>query len=196
MRESKDSLYMRSKERVEEFIKVNNLPSIIIQSYAPIDWKVDACGYYRQNKIFICLKHCANECTDAQFRNWCWPGSSIDRTVYGVVCHELAHHIDHCEGKIKNKYSSEYSDLVRSKSKEKALTGYCPNTSEWFAEIGRLFISNHALLKLIRPVTHKILIERWKPISNDDWIKELGDGVPERIIKSNMNKIPLEKLKK
>ena len=53
----------------------------------------------------------------------------------------------------------------------------------------RLFCTNHALLKKVRPKTHAIFVAYWQPVSNNHWLKELGEGVPERIVKSQMNKM-------
>ena len=53
----------------------------------------------------------------------------------------------------KFSYFGDYSLKLRRESGERQITSYCPNDAEWFAEIMRLFITNHALLYTIRPKT-------------------------------------------
>lgn len=43
-------------------------------------------------------------------------------------------------------------------SGELPITSYAPNPAEWFAEIFRLFVTNHGLLKQLRPKTYNILL--------------------------------------
>lgn len=189
MSEIKTFLFECGVRRVQYFIAKNNLPSVSIHEHSPKKWKFDCCGYYDNNQIHICLKACAHPCSELQYRNYNWPGSTVDRTSFGVCLHELGHHIDFHTSKIKGRYSGDFSTNVRRDSQEKALTGYCPNSAEWFAEMFRLFCTNHALLKMVRPRTHTILLSHWKPISNDNWLKELGKDVPEKIIKSQIKKM-------
>lgn len=127
-------------------------------------------------------------------RNWNWPGSSTDREPYGVIAHEVGHCADWFrsgdEGLPRGAYGGMVSRLLREESGEKPLTSYCPNDAEWFAEHFRLFVTNHALLAILRPRTHSLFMERWKPVSHDDWRVELTDAVPARIIRAILNKAP------
>jgi hypothetical protein len=82
-------------------------------------------------------------------------------------------------------YYGGYSVNVRRRSGEKRLTSYCPNDEEWFAEMFRLFVTNHALLHEIRPKTWDILIDDgWIPVSDSDWECALGRGCPDRIMRA------------
>lgn len=173
---------------------VLNLPtrSLEINELMAKDYRSNmfgACAYYRSGNIFICLEACQTPCGEANSRNWTWSGSTIDREPYGVLAHELGHHCDMFVSKNKYKYSGDYGVRVMDQSGEAPLTGYCPNPAEWFAEMFRLFVTNHALLRKVRPRTWELLICRWNAVSGDDWIQELGDDVPERIIRSNRNKM-------
>jgi hypothetical protein len=91
----------------------------------------------------------------------------------------------------KGKYYGDYSKKLHEKTKEKSITSYDPNVAEWFAEICRLYITNHALLALIRPRTWAALHKQFKPVSDEDWVKELGPNVPARVIKALENKMEL-----
>lgn len=185
--------------RCEEFLNVNKISSLNLQVVPVHEWPFDVCAFYRpysnndkKNRIpsiSICLGHCAYPCGDVMSRAWSWPGNTTDRTPYGVMAHETAHHIDWEAGEIKHTYFSEYGINVMVKSGEPRLTNYCPNPSEWFAEMGRLFITNPALLKLLRPKTYAIIRERFKPVGFMDWQLELRDNVPERVVKACLNKI-------
>lgn len=184
----KTELFNRGVERVTKFCQVNSLLLPSIESVPSERWRVGACAYYRKDTIKICLAECAFPCTQNQVRNWNWPGSSVDREPYGVLCHELGHHVDLYSGIQGWAYSSEFSETMMKASGEKKLTNYCPNPAEWFAEMFRLYVTNHALLQLIRPKTWKLLRERWKPVSHKNWIIELGADCPKRIIESNLKK--------
>lgn len=113
-----------------------------------------------------------------------WP---LDPRAEEVHITDIAHALK------RYRYSGNLSIQLRAQSGEKPLTSYCPNDAEWFAEHFRLFVTNHALLALLRPATHALFMERWKPVSHDDWQVELGPGVPPRIIQAALNKIPKKK---
>lgn len=183
-----EALFRKGRQRVITFCTKNRTPIPKMESVSKDKWIVGACAYYRpKSGIRICLEECARPCSENQVRNWNWMGSTTDREPYGVLCHELGHHCDWLVGDKKWSYGSEYSSYVRFLSGEPAITSYCPNDSEWFAEIMRLFITNHALLELLRPKAYEIISERFEPVSNDDWVKELGSNVPQRIL-SNLKK--------
>lgn len=185
----KNKLYRNGVDHVARFCEANQIVIPKIQAVPKNKWRVNACAFYRKNYIQICLEACARPCSNYDVRNWNWPGSSIDREPFGVLCHELGHHCDYWAGGLRWDYGSEYSTEVMKKSGEKPLTTYCPNSAEWFAEHFRLFVSNHALLQVLRPRTHALLRERWTPITGDDWVKEMGTNVPDRVLKSQRNKI-------
>lgn len=194
MPRDKQLLYLRGKRRVEQFCLANGIePPIVRPPTLRTDWVVGACAYYRPVAINICLEDCAWSATEGQVRNWNWPGSITDREPYGVLAHELGHHVDLLAGERKGRYYSEYGEGVMSRANEPPITSYCPNPAEWFAEMFRLFVTNAALLSFLRPITFALLNERWKPISSLDWVEELGSNVPERIVNNLRKKVSAAK---
>ena len=79
--------------------------------------------------------------------------------MYGVPPHELGHYIDD----MMSTRSDSFSRHMHMTSKEKPITSYAPNSSEWFAEMFRLFVTNPMLLKEIRPETFRLLRKEFKP---------------------------------
>lgn len=195
---SRRELTRLGHERIALFCRVNKLPIPEFTVSSGSNWRVDACAYYRpateQNRkwttvgINICPDRCAYPCTEEQGRNWNWPGSVTDREPYGVIAHELGHHVDWLTGERKWTYGSEYCESVKNESKEQPITSYAPNPAEWFAEIFRLFVTNHALLARIRPKAYGILCRKFQPIGTNDWRAALGTNVPPRIIRTLENK--------
>jgi hypothetical protein len=141
-------------------------------------WRVSACAYYRPTYIAICPRLCSRP--GFAGRSWSWPGYSADRTPFGVLAHELGHHVDYSTGQRRQSYSSEFSSAVRDGSREAPLTSYCPNDAEWFAEMFRLFVTNAALLRVLRPRTHGVLADRFTAVTHPtDWAVELRSA-PQR----------------
>ena len=174
------------EERSIAFCAANDIPQMRVCMTTRDDWRVGSCAYWRAGVAHVCVPACARWAGVERSRNWNWPGAVTDRTPYGVVCHELGHHVDHYvstrNGLRTGKYYGDYSASVYAQSGERAITSYCPNDAEWFAEMFRLFVTNHALLYHIRPRTWDLLTDRFEPVSSPDWITALGPNVPERII--------------
>src|SRR4051812_48348067 len=149
---TKGELYELGRQLVRRFCAANGLPHIPIRNVPREDWHVNACAYYRPARhrdtgyatagINICLPYCAAPATEYQVRNWNWPGATTDREPYGVLAHELGHHMDYTVGDDKWSYGSDYSKATRKASKEPAISGYCPNDAEWFAEMARIYVCN------------------------------------------------------
>lgn len=152
-------------------------------------WDVSACAYYRAGKISIHTPSCAS--IGAGGQAWSYPGYFIDRTPYGVLQHELGHHVDLCAGQVKGAYFSEFSGQMRRDSGEEKLTNYCPNDAEWFAEMFRLFVTNSDLLKHIRPRTHALMVKRWKPAIERPW-REVLINAPARNLAQCMKRGAVE----
>ena len=184
---NREKLFHQGRARVFEFLKANELPPINVSAPAKWEWWVDACAYYRQRTIYICVEKCALPALEHQPMAWSWPGSVSDREPFGVMCHELGHHADVVASDKKGKYGGDYSVKVMEASGEKPITSYAPNPWEWFAEMFRLFVTNHTLLQEIRPRTYEILMKRWKPVGEENWETQLGVNVPPRIL-SNLEK--------
>jgi len=187
----KEELFELGCARVKVFCKRNNINVPSIHLVEDID--VNSCAYYRNDNIVICNNECASLAPIENCHNWNWPGSTTDRTPYGVLCYELGHHCDLVTGrrlglKLGN-YSSEYSWKTREYACEGPISSYCPNNAEWFAEMFRLFVTNAYFLQLIRPQTFRLLSKEFHPVSSKNWVAELGDNVPTRVVKALNNKI-------
>lgn len=192
-------LYELGVKRVKLFCATNDIPAPKITNVPKDDWHVNACAYYRPDTervrkwtdpgVNICLPECGRPCTEAQSRNWTWPGSVTDREPFGVLAHELGHHCDWLVGDRKGSYFSEYCEQVKLVTREPGLTSYADvNPAEWFAEAFRLFVTNPDLLRLVRPRTYAKLAEKWKPCTRYDWLNQLGSNVPDRIVRTLRNK--------
>lgn len=133
---------------------------------------VATCGYYRRGHIHVSIPACAHKNP-----GYSWPGFISDRTPYGVIQHELGHHIDQVKSGLdvyRNRSGRFFSDTIRAISKEPPITSYAPDTMEWFAEIFRLFVTNPDLLKRIRPKAYAAMISQG--------LKPYFDAPAERIL--------------
>ena len=151
---TKSVLYSEGRSLLAVFCRVNDLtvPGVV-ESSTPTQFGV--CAYYRAGVISVHVAGCA--AIGRYGAQWSYPGYVIDRTPYGVIQHELGHHVDVLLGKQKQSYHSEFSTSLRARSREAALTNYCPNDAEWFAEMFRLFVTNPDLLIRLRPRTYDAL---------------------------------------
>lgn len=111
--------------------------------------------------------------------SWSYPGYTVDRTPYGVIQHELGHHVDVIHSTQFRAYKGNFSVNLRQETGEQPISGYCPNDGEWFAEIFRVFVTNPDLLRIIRPATYERLRDQFIPVVTDSWESVLADA-PER----------------
>lgn len=211
--DSQTELFLLGRQLVNMFCAANQLPVPNITNSTTINWNFQVCAFYRPDTptnrkwtipgINICLEKCQTPARPALSRNWTWPGSTTDREPVGVLAHELGHHVDWHSSTEKGTYFGNYSIDTRAASGEKPITSYCENDAEWFAEIFRLFITNHLLLQQLRPKTYDILRARWTPVHvlhlfdpDDttviDWRTALGTNAPERIITNLVKKGAVE----
>lgn len=158
----RSDLLARGVTLVNEFCAANTIsPPRVEVSQDPTTF--DTCAYYRSGVIYIWPPACA--AIGRAGRAWSYPGHSVDRTPYGVVAHELGHHVDKAHGAAGGIYGTNY----RTETGEKPLTGYCPNDNEYFAELFRLFVTNPDLLRLLRPKTYALMIARWRVAERRSW---------------------------
>jgi hypothetical protein len=162
MNESKLELFLRGKIAVRKFVDVNNLIPITVVEESVYD-RFGCCAYYRNDQITIDVKACAG--IGKAGRAWSYPGYVTDRTPFGVMAHELDHHVDMAHGSKPGLISRE----MYHSTKEEAISGYSPNVNEWFAEIFRLFVTNPNLLLHIRPKMYQKLMDRYLPIETRAW---------------------------
>ena len=186
-------------ETVRQFCSKNNLPfpEFFIAKNSS-EWDVNSCGYYRTgrhagrpDRICIAPFLCAPEVPKGA-RQWSYPGYVVDRTVYGVIAHELGHHVDCVRseelGLPVGKYCGGWSEQLMEATGEEPITTYAPNHAEWFAEIFRLFVTNPDLLKQLRPKIYGELESVYKPIEPRGWEEVLFDA-PEKVVKAAAEKI-------
>lgn len=171
---------------MQTFCAANNLepPPVYVRTKA--EWHFGVCAYYRPTKIEMCLDRCALIGTAGMA--WSYPGNTVDRTAFGVVQHELGHHVDVTHSTFVDRYRGDFSIKLRKAANEKPISGYCPDDGEWFAEMFRLFVTNPDLLRLLRPNTHALLCDRFVPVVTDAWSTVLGRA-PERTKLACANKI-------
>lgn len=181
MNESKLASCMRGIALAGEFCGLNRIPSPPVEIYPKEKWRFSStCAYYRPQMIHIAPDRCAH--VGRAGRAWSYPGYVTDRTPYGVVQHELGHHVDWLRSQDRGAYGGDFSVAVRKASGEPKLTSYCPNDWEWFAEMFRLFVTNPDLLRAVRPRTYAELVgEGLKPVVDRPWREVLADA-PQRTI--------------
>jgi len=147
-------------------------PTVIVMQPGHKYYNTGSCAFYRNGTIWIAPKKCAHPGNG--IRSWSWPGNTVDRTPYGVVQHELGHHMD---------LSTKGLFKGWKKLNEKPITGYHGTGDNWvsdearredFAECFRLFITNPGLLLMIRPQTYRffrydngfelVAVRSWKKV--------------------------------
>lgn len=161
---NKDLLADTGIALIKMFCEDNQIPlpelNIIRDKNDPLCMKIKAvgtCGFYRSGKINVAVPLCANKNP-----SYSWPGFISDRTPYGVIQHELGHHVDEIKSGVnvyRNRPGDFFSDKIYKASGELPITSYAPNRMEWFAEIFRLFVTNPDLLKQIRPRAYDALLK-------------------------------------
>jgi hypothetical protein len=184
--ETKRSMIGRGIQLMAQFCKANGLDMPDVREADTKKWPFGVCAYYRPQTITIALEKCAG--IGYAGMQWSFPGHSVDRTPYGVIQHELGHHVDWLRSENKGRYNGDFSIDMRKRCCEPPLTSYCPDDAEWFAEMFRLFVTNPDLLSKLRPRTHAFLIERFNPVFSDGWRERLA-GAPDRTILSIERKL-------
>jgi hypothetical protein len=176
---NREQLFEMGVRVMREFCNVNAIFTPEVRKTDQGAWPYSECAYYRPSYMAICVPRCAWIGTAG--RAWSFPGYTVDRTPYGVLQHELGHHVDVLRGQRPGAYWSEFSKAVREASGEKPVTSYCPNDAEWFAEMFRVYVTNPDLLLQVRPRTHRELRSCFEPVFRDSWRDRL-QGAPARTI--------------
>jgi len=184
--ESKQSMLERGKDLATRFCRANGINAPQVEEVQQVDWRFGACAYYRANVTTICVAKCAGAGYTGM--QWSFPGYTVDRTPYGVIQHELGHHVDMTFSDAKRLYYGDFSQGMRKTSGEDPITTYCPNDGEWFAEMFRVFVTNPDLLRLLRPRTHAALTFCFKPVFDDTWRERLA-GAPDRTVLAAQRKV-------
>lgn len=177
---SKAELFELGKTHIARWCELNGveMPRINARVGAP---DFGACAYYRDGQIEIWVNSCA--AIGRAGRQWSYPGYVVDRTPYGVLAHELGHHVDRQHGAAGGVLSHLWRPLDAA-----PLTGYCPNDNEWFAELFRLFVTNPDLFCAVRPKICDLFLKQWRNVAQvGEWRDVLVES--PRHIAAAMNKI-------
>lgn len=150
---TKEELYEAGCAHMHKWCLLNGVETPLVRTHVgKPDFGV--CAYYRDGVIHIWIQSCAG--LGKAGRQWSWPGYSTDRTPYGVLAHELGHHVDNQHGPRGGSRSHFWRPLDA-----KPLTSYCPNDNEWFAELFRLFVTNPDLFSALRPKIADLFFGDW-----------------------------------
>jgi hypothetical protein len=177
---SRDDLFELGKAHIAAWCSLNEVspPKVNPRNGRP-DFGV--CAYYRDGEIEIWVHSCAT--IGLVGRQWSYPGYVVDRTPYGVLAHELGHHVDRQHGAAGGVRSHLWRPLDAV-----PLTSYCPNDNEWFAELFRLFVTNPDLFCAVRPKLESLFFGDWpKAVEMRPWQGVLADS--PRHIAAASNKI-------
>lgn len=200
----KESLYAEGLKLLGTFCRINRITPPAITRLAKTErlYHLATCAYYRPKpleQISIMVEKCAHPGYGG--RAWSWPSYAIDRTPYGVLQHELGHHVDYLMSPNATTIDGLYSKQIYDLSNEAPLTGYLGTDKnkatfymEWFAEIFRLYVTNPDLCSLLRPYAADAISKKLDPIPfSGAWRERLTDcSATERIIEQARKKIGQE----
>jgi len=124
-------------------------------------------GYYIPSKcsVFVNSRDCARPVKVPAFRLWSYPGYKVDRTVSGVLCHEIGHHIWYSlksifDTKLFNQMRSVWREVYKHSESGDFVSSYARvNIEEDFAESMRLFLMNPDLMSKAFPLRHQFLVD-------------------------------------
>ncbi|MCK4787509.1 MAG: hypothetical protein KAV87_27370, partial [Desulfobacteraceae bacterium] len=169
---SKKQVYDEGLLCVKGFLHDNGLTLPIFSLELPIQFctnKHQMTGLYLPTKrtVYVNLKKTASIGYGGPA--WSFPSYKIDKTPFGVVCHEVGHHVDlllNCPS--RSKKWLELHELEK-------VSGYELIPSESFAESMRLFITNPDLLRAGCPGRYKHITDGLglRPIAMGNWIDVL-----------------------
>lgn len=183
---TKAEMLTQGVELARKFCNLNGLRAPAVREVKTLDWGFGVCAYYRKNETSICVAKCA--AIGLAGMAWSYPGYTVDRTPYGVIAHELGHHVDWHFGGRKGPYFGDFSVGMRTRTKEPPISSYCPDDAEWFAEIFRVFVTNPDLLRELRPKAYAELASLFTPVFSDTWAERLSNA-PARTIEAARRKV-------
>lgn len=99
---------------------------------------------------------------------WQAPGASHDFTPFGVMCHEVGHHVDYILHPRAYSRQNGFQDVVDN---EEEVSSIEHNVLESFAEAIRLFMTNPTLLREGRPDRYEYVTKGMglKPLHEHGW---------------------------
>ena len=177
---TKQDLYWQGRKLCEKFCEENDIedPDYTIVSNRTRNGNS---GRYiiHSMELIVWVENCAAPVTNPGNRRWSYPGYKTDRTPYGVICHELGHHV-WCDMVGHPEMQRMWAAKARATKK---VSSYEPSKEESFAETMRLFLTNPDLLR-------RAFYPRWEyltagleliPAETRDYLEVLADA-PEGII--------------
>lgn len=199
---TKDEMFTDGTKLMEFFCAENSITPPAVKRLHPTDrmYGLPTCAYYRPYTISIMVEKCASPGMGG--RAWSWPGYAVDRTPYGVVQHELGHHVDTVRtGEVTTHDVMEklFSRKIYMQSKESPLTRYLGTDKraatffmEWFAENFRLYVTNPDLSLKLRPKFYlAVFASGIYPVVEGTWENVLNrHKAPERHVEQARKKIP------
>jgi hypothetical protein len=178
--QTKQQLFELGLHHIRTWCELNSVTCPEVRQHDGVP-TFSTCAYYRNDVIDIWVNSCAS--VGLAGRSWSYPGYVVDRTPYGVLAHELGHHVDAQHGPRGGFRSHVWRPLDGS-----PMTGYCPNDNEWFAEIFRLFVTNPDLFQRLRPRIQDLFFGDWPHRAEiRSWVAVLTDSA--RHIRAAENKI-------
>lgn len=197
---TKEEMFVAGVDLMKRFCAHNDLPEPALKRLQSSDrlYQLATCAFYRPRTITIMVEKCAHRGFGG--RAWSWPGYAVDRTPYGVIQHELGHHVDELRFRPRD---DVFSRRIYQSSLEAPLTGYLGASGgsdltffmEWFAENFRLFVTNPELSKALRPLFYAaVCAEGLRPLHTNPWQAELLElGANDRILSQAGKKVEHEK---
>jgi hypothetical protein len=191
---TREELFTAGVQLTERFCVENGLATPTIKRIHPSDrmFHLGSCAFYRPYTISIMVEKCAARGCGGPA--WSCPGYAVDRTPYGVLQHELGHHVDTLKtGDVTTQNLMErlFSRQIFLQSKEEPLTKYLGTDKraatffmEWFAENFRLYVTNPDLSLKLRPKFYMALFSSGVyPVIESGWDEVLqSNDAPVRNI--------------
>lgn len=162
---TKDDLFRMTLQQVNDFCTLNNLkvPKVRVQV-------CNNYGYFQPGAngghIGINVKKTRMPVWDPvnpQLQSF--PGNKSDRTVAGVLAHEVGHYVD-INNRLKFNLAGKFRAII---GVENSVSSYDIIEVERVAEAFRLFILNPKLLEEGRPKAFQIIRQCLKPVHQLPW---------------------------
>jgi hypothetical protein len=181
---NRQALFVMGKQHIFNWCDLNSVGRPEVHEMSGNKPTFGVCAYYRDGHIYIWVNACAR--IGMGGAAWSYPSYTVDHTPYGVLAHELGHHVDRAHG--SGIRPGSRSHLWPASTGEAPLTGYCPDNNEWFAEHFRLFVTNPNLLAAVRPRVFALMKENWSVFAESRRWEDVLNGA-DRQIKAAHNKI-------
>lgn len=89
-------------------------------------------------------------------KTWSFPGYKTDLSLYGVLAHEVGHHLDNLL-RLRDVWRAHIASYDKMLNEQPVSAYACTSVYEDIAESIRLLITNPDLLRILRPMRHTIL---------------------------------------